>query len=73
MAGSDLSAGGVLDVTTEGMGSWLGQVASDGFGTTVSNVYDIDGDGDDDFVGGASGWDNGATSAAGKAYVLPLW
>ncbi len=73
VAGSDLSAGGVLDVTTEGMGSWLGQVASDGFGTTVSNVYDIDGDGDDDFVGGASGWDNGATSAAGKAYVLPLW
>lgn len=68
-----LQDGGTVDISTEAYGSWLGESASDSFGATLSNLYDVDNDGTDDIVAGASGWDNGATSAAGKAYVLPLW
>ena len=68
-----LQSGGTVALPDSAYGSWTGQTGSDAFGTTLSGVFDIDGDGTDDFVGGTPGWDNGATSAVGKDYVLPLW
>ena len=70
---TSLRAGGTIDIRTAASGSWVGEAASDAFGTTLSNVYDVDNDGRDEFVSGASGWDSGATTSAGKDYVLPLW
>ncbi len=68
-----LQGGGTVELPASQYGSWTGSVASDGFGSAISNLDDIDGDGTDDVVGGASGWDNGTTSGVGKDYVLPLW
>ena len=46
-----------------------GDIASDYLGTSVSNIGDINGDGFDDIILGATGGDDGGTRA-GEAYVI---
>ena len=73
LTGKQVQSGGVLIASESAYGSWRGEASSDGFGSSLSNVYDIDDDGLLDFAAGADEWDDGTTLAAGKAYVLPLW
>lgn len=46
-----------------------GAAASDLFGTSVSSISDIDGDGKDDVLVGATGADPGGLSGAGSVYI----
>ena len=62
----------VLDLTGFGAPDGLtirGDLAGDQFGTSVSSIGDINGDGYDDIIVGASHGDD-AGSAAGEAYVI---
>ncbi len=52
--------------------SWIGEAAGDGFGTAISGLQDLDGDGRLDFGVSASGNDD-AASGAGKVYVIPAY
>lgn len=53
---------------------WLGEVAGDNFGISVANAGDVNNDGDDDIIIGATGYDplvlgSKPLSKAGAAYV----
>jgi hypothetical protein len=50
--------------------SWAGEATGDTFGTAISALRDLDGDGTGEFAVSAPGNDE-AASAAGKVYVLP--
>ncbi len=59
-----------LDLLPQGESSWseLGEAVSDNFGVSVARAGDVNGDGYEDVIVGASGNDD-AGSAAGEAYV----
>ncbi|MDP2311165.1 MAG: MopE-related protein [Pseudomonadota bacterium] len=52
--------------------SFTGGAAGDAFGTTISGLYDLDGDGALDWAASATGNDEAATGG-GKVYVLPAY
>ena len=52
--------------------SWLGYGAADAFGSSLTTLRDLTGDGRNEFAVGAPGND-GAASNAGKIYVLPAY
>ena len=52
--------------------SWLGYGASDAFGSSLTTLRDLTGDGRNEFAVGAPGND-GSASNAGKIYVLPAY
>ncbi|MGB4056557.1 MAG: type I secretion C-terminal target domain-containing protein [Alphaproteobacteria bacterium] len=47
----------------------VGQNAGDGAGRTLGSVHDLNGDGKDEILIGAAGYDNGAINNAGAVYV----
>jgi hypothetical protein len=68
-----LSASGEIDLATFGEEDGLlliGVSAGDNFGTSLSGAGDVNGDGLDDFLVGASGSSVGVNAEAGRAYLI---
>jgi hypothetical protein len=65
-------ATGTYTLPTDQYASWTGKLSGDAFGTSISGLQDLDGDGTIDFAVSAPGNDDTA-SAAGKVYVLPAY
>ncbi len=53
--------------------AFYGVSSSDALGSGLANGADLDGDGNEDLAIGASGYDNGSTSAVGAVYIVPGW
>ena len=66
--GSTVAAGGTFNLSTAD-GSFLGETANDYSGVSVASAGDVDGDGLDDLLIGASGNDDGGSNA-GKSYLF---
>ena len=63
---------GTYTLPADQYASWTGATSGDLFGAAISGIWDLDGDGRNDFAVSATGNDDGA-SGAGKVYVLPAY
>ena len=63
---------GTVDLAEGADKTWTGNDAYDWFGTGMAGLGDFDGDGDDDFVVGATGDEVGGR-AAGSVYLIKGW
>ncbi|MCB9758230.1 MAG: FG-GAP repeat protein [Alphaproteobacteria bacterium] len=67
-----LSSSATLALPGDETASWAGDTADDLFGSAISPLFDIDGDGTDDLAISAPGNDD-AGNNTGKVYVLPAY
>jgi hypothetical protein len=58
---------------TDARASLHGATAGDALGSGLANGADLDGDGKEDLAAGATGYDNGSSSAVGAIYIVPGW
>ena len=70
VSGGGATGARVLPATQDA--SWLGGASGDLFGSSISGLLDLNGDGRLEFAVGATGSDTGASNA-GKVYVLPAY